>query len=228
MPLPEAGNAQPAEQEEVQVLNNNLPGVIDIANSSDDDSDMEDAIFRLVAAMEPNQRSPCISDAHQNPHRNRWPDARTVETCDWINGQIDAYERELSSVRQVLKTQRITKLDLEPNRNQWNPDSCSPSCQHMKAHREYRILDLMNHATKRMEKACNQYITALREIRDSLSARTYHQRHFRSPLLYGPLPIPDTFLPPPIEMSDDSTDSLNDPSDTNDNPNGASTNNAAE
>ena len=77
----------------------------------------------------------------------------------------------------------------------------------------------MINATEQMAQASEKYASALKEIHDCLSVRTYHQKYFKEPLIRGPLPIPDTFIAPPIELSDSSTDppSLTDPTDESSN-----------
>lgn len=183
--------------------------------SSDDDSDMEEAIQELMEAMEPRPRDPCIDDAHPNPWRNRWPDERTSEARHYLHDQIDAHDEETGRIRRVLDRQISLRQERRPIGQEWNPDQCLPICQHYKAQKECRILDLMINATEQMAQASEKYASALREINDCLSVRTYHQKYFREPLIRGPLPIPDTFMAPPIELSDSSADpiSLTDPTD---------------
>ena len=187
--------------------------------SSDDDSDVEEAIQELMEAMEPRPGDPCIDYAHPNPWNNRWPDERTSEAHHYLHDQINAHDEETRRIRRILDKQISLRQERLPIREDWNTDTCLPICQHYRAQKECRILDLMINATEQMAQASDKYASALREINDCLNIRTYHQKYFNEPLLRGPLPIPDTYMAPPAELSDSSTDppSLTDPADESSN-----------
>ena len=187
--------------------------------SSDDDSDVEEALQELMEAIEPRPGDPCVDGAHPNPWNNRWPDERTSEAHRYLHDQINAHDEETRRIRRILAKQISLRQERLPIKEDWNTDTCLPICQHYRAQKECRILDLMINATEQMAQASDKYASALREINDCLNIRTYHQKFFKEPLIRGPLPIPDTFMAPPVELSDSSTDppSLTDPTDESDN-----------
>ena len=142
--------------------------------SSDDDSEVEEALQELMEAIEPRPGDPCVDGAHPNPWNNRRPDERTSEACHYLRDQIDAHDEETGRIRRVLARQISLRQERRPIGQDWNPDRCLPICQHYRAQKECRILDLMINATEQMAQASEKYASALKEINDCLSVRTYH------------------------------------------------------
>ena len=205
MPLPEAENAPPANQEQEQQIEDAAPEVIDVEGNSD--TDEEEMIQLLMEDYEEPPRAPCVSDRHPHPSRNRLPDERTVDAHDWLNGQTQAYEHELTDIRRIVAAQVTARQALAAEKGHWQVGECLPQCQHQKAHQETKLLDLAIAASDKMERACQLYKEALHDFKHYLCIRTYQQNKYKTPLLYGPIPVPDTGMSLPITLSDPSTDS---------------------
>ena len=205
MALPIINNEDPNEQQGSQPSRE--------ANSESE----EDPIQHIMEEYEEPQDQ-CVSHRHPNPRRNRMPSGRTVDAHEWLSGQSQAYDCELTEARNAIRAQDDARRALGPIKELYNEAECFQGCQHEKAVQECELLDLATVASEKLQRACELYDSALNDIKHYLCIRTYRQKHFTTPFQFGPLPlIPDTGNSLSVELDDDSFDAS-----------GASTDDAAE
>ena len=92
MALPTITNEEPNDQQVQQAT----PG----ANSESE----EDLIQPIMEEYEEPQDQ-CVSHRHPNPRRNRMPSGRTVDAHEWLSGQSQAYDCELTEARNAIRAQ---------------------------------------------------------------------------------------------------------------------------
>ena len=182
------------------------------------DSDSEEDLIQPIMEEYEEPQDQCVSHRHPNPRRNRMPSGRTVDAHEWLSGQSQAYEYELTEIRNAIRAQDDARRALGPTKEHYREDECIQGCQHEKAVQECELLDLATVASEKLQRACELYKSALNDVKHYLCIRTYRQKHFTTPFQFGPLPIiPDTGNSLSVELDDDSFDAS-----------GASTDEAAE